>query len=171
MRYYLAYGMNTNLGSMKNRCPAAISHGKVTLKNHKLAFKGVCDIIKTHGQDMECVLWTITEACEKSLDALEGYPYMYDKKIVQVEHEGKQIHAMIYYMVNSSHLSLPGESYLRLVAEGYREHCVDEHQIPIALKEAIEQKENNNAYNFRVRSRGKAKRKLHRSRVRNFRPW
>ena len=166
-RYYLAYGMNTNLEGMKNRCPAAISHGKVTLKNHKLAFRGVCDIVKTRGQDMECVLWTITEACEKSLDALEGYPYMYNKKMVQVDYQGKKINAMIYYMVDSSRLSLPSEYYLRMVAEGYKEHGVDEHQIPTALKEAINQ-ENNNAHNFRIRSSRKAKRKLHRSRTRNF---
>jgi len=66
MSYYLAYGMNTNLISMATRCPAAQSLGKVKLPGHKLSFKYFCDIESAVGQDMECVLWNITEACEQS---------------------------------------------------------------------------------------------------------
>ena len=43
MKYYLAYGMNCNMSEMEYRCPNAKSLGKVTLENHKLAFKVHCD--------------------------------------------------------------------------------------------------------------------------------
>lgn len=150
MKYYLAYGMNTNLDSMKIRCPNARNHGKVILHNHSLAFKGVCDAIETPGKHMECGLWTITDQCEKSLDALEGYPYMYDKKEVSVMHQGKNICAMIYYMVDDSKFDMPGESYLNMVTEGYEQHNMSMLQILHALEQVLLSKKEEYANNFGI---------------------
>jgi gamma-glutamylcyclotransferase (GGCT)/AIG2-like uncharacterized protein YtfP len=133
-KYYLAYGMNTNLYSMSRRCPAARSLGKVTLKNYKLAFKGCCDVDFVPDDSMECVLWSITDACEKSLDILEGYPSYYGKKEVTVNWEGQKIVAMIYYMVDGSMYNVPSESYLEMVAEGYEDHGINLKQIVHALE-------------------------------------
>ena len=52
-KYMLAYGMNTNLNSMRWRCPQARSLGKVTLKDHKLAFRTFCDAVNKPGATME----------------------------------------------------------------------------------------------------------------------
>lgn len=134
-KYYLAYGMNTSKASMKHRCPEARSLGKVVLPDHSLAFRGVCDIVKTPGTDMECALWTITDACEHSLDQLEGYPNFYSKKEVEVMYNGHIIQAMIYYMVNTEQLGFPGSYYLQMVADGYYDHNIDLEQISQALKE------------------------------------
>jgi hypothetical protein len=59
--YYLAYGMNTNLESMKSRCPDAVSLGKVWLDDHRLQFKYFCDAEYHPGSKMPCVLWSITD--------------------------------------------------------------------------------------------------------------
>lgn len=134
MKYYLAYGMNTNLDSMRKRCPKAKSLGVVTLPNHSLAFKGVCDAVQTPHKDMKCALWSISKDCEKSLDALEGYPFMYDKKQVTVRHNNQKIHAMIYYMTPGATLGLPGKSYLDMVTAGYKDHDMDIDQIYEALE-------------------------------------
>ena len=138
MKYYLAYGMNTNLAEMEYRCPAAESLGKVVLDNHKLAFKVHCDAEYKPGASMECALWRITDKCEQALDQLEGYPFYYDKKEVIVEHNGKTLRPMIYYMKDNTVLDMPSEHYLKMVTEGYREHNMNIKQIIDSLEEVAE---------------------------------
>lgn len=138
MKYYVAYGMNTNLEQMRSRCPKSIALGKVILPNHTLAFKGCCDIVPTQGQDMECALWLITDECERSLDQLEGYPFSYDKKEVLVEYDGQKIWAMVYHMHEGSELASPSRYYLNLVLDGYEDFNMDLEQVITALNETLE---------------------------------
>ena len=133
--YYLAYGMNTNLNSMRWRCPNAKSLGKVLLNDHRLVFKRFCDAELVPGHTMECALWTITEDCERSLDRLEGYPEFYNKKEVRVQWNNKTVRAMIYYMPPGFDLDVPSESYLNTVTEGYSQHSMDILQIVNALED------------------------------------
>jgi gamma-glutamylcyclotransferase (GGCT)/AIG2-like uncharacterized protein YtfP len=133
--HYLAYGMNTNLNSMRWRCPSAESLGKVTLDDHRLVFKRFCDAEYTPGHAMECALWTITEDCERSLDKLEGYPEFYNKKEVTVKYNNKNVRAMIYFMPPGFDLDVPGEGYLNTVTEGYSQHSMDILQIVNALED------------------------------------
>lgn len=142
-RYYLAYGMNTNLAQMALRCPAAKSLGPVKLKGHKLAFKLFCDAVISEGDSMDCVLWTITDGCESALDRLEGYPDFYGKKEVTVLYRGKPIKAMIYYMTDFYKSSLPSEHYLKTVTEGYLDHNMNLEQIYHAIDEVTEYEYNN----------------------------
>ena len=137
--YYLAYGMNTNTQSMAMRCPSAISLGTVKLKDHKLAFKYHCDVVKSRGNRVECVLWSITPDCEQSLDRLEGFPEYYLKKEVAVKHNGKNVRAMIYYMATKEDIDYPSEFYLNMVAEGYQEHNIAIEQLEEALEEIDKQ--------------------------------
>jgi hypothetical protein len=136
--YYLAYGMNTNLNSMRWRCPQARSLGKVTLKDHKLAFRTFCDVVIEPGATMECALWEITDLCEMSLDALEGYPNFYGKKEVTVDYNGRKIRAMIYYMKDRHAVAPPSQQYLDTVADGYDDHDMSLHQLVDALEELAE---------------------------------
>jgi len=135
MKYYLAYGMNSNLYGMEQRCPKARSLGKVTLPNHKLAFRTFCDVVEVPGETMECALWSITDECEKSLDRLEGYPNFYGKKEVKVNHDGRIIRAMIYYMKDLHEHRWPSRHYLDMVIEGYEDHDISLYQITDALGE------------------------------------
>ncbi len=135
MSYYLAYGMNSNLTSMAYRCPAAKSLGTVKLAGHKLAFKYFCDAVVDPDSEMDCVLWNITDACERSLDATEGYPDFYGKKEVDVLFNGRKLKAMIYYMSGTDSPAMPSESYLNMVVQGYSEHKINISQIVTALEE------------------------------------
>jgi gamma-glutamylcyclotransferase (GGCT)/AIG2-like uncharacterized protein YtfP len=122
VKYYLAYGMNTNLQSMQERCPAAQSLGKVMLVGHTLEFKFHADARVSDNQVMECALWQISDKCEQSLDALEGYPHYYQKKSVQVQYNNRTIDCMIYYMVSESALHIPPQPYYDMVLQGYMQH-------------------------------------------------
>ena len=133
--YYLAYGMNTNVEQMARRCPKSRSLGTVVLKGHRLAFKGCCDAVVDATSEMECALWDITSDCESALDMLEGFPDYYGKKEVTVYHNGRKIRAMIYFMQDISRLSMPSESYLNIVVQGYADHNMDIFQVYRALEE------------------------------------
>lgn len=136
--FYLAYGMNSNKNSMAQRCPAAKSLGSVILRGHKLAFKHFCDAVVEPQSQMVCALWDITEDCERSLDALEGYPHFYGKKEVDVIYNGRKIRAMIYYMTDYYDYGIPSRSYLDMVVEGYCHHDMKISQIVEALEELEE---------------------------------
>ncbi len=140
--YYLAYGMNTNLRSMKLRCPDAYSLGKVKLQDHCLQFKYFCDAELKPGSSMECALWSITDQCERKLDRVEGYPDFYQKKEVTVKYNNKNIRAMIYYMPPGNDLGMPNDQYFDTVCRGYRDHDMNLDSIQKALDNVLKDDQN-----------------------------
>lgn len=133
MMKYFAYGMNTNYDGMKHRCPSAISLGRATLPDHKFRFADHADIVEQPGSFVEGLLWEITDECERSLDALEGYPFYYEKKYVTIWYQGQLETAMVYYMVPGHNDSPPSNFYLETVLEGYEEHGISAMQIIEAI--------------------------------------
>ncbi len=141
VKYYFAYGMNTNIGEMSYRCPNAVCLGAATIKNYKLAFRNHADIEFADDAQVRGVLWKITDECERSLDMLEGYPYYYDKRefIVLPDKAIKgntHIVAMAYQMVDQSSFSPPSKSYMDCLIEGYGDNNVEVDQIYQALEES-----------------------------------
>lgn len=129
-----SYGMNTNKAQMAQRCPRARSLGRATLYGHEFRFSRHADIVEnpdfvTHG-----VLWEITPECELSLDALEGFPDYYLKKMVCVFHNGIPVECMVYYMNNDYPDELPSDGYLEMLYQGYAEHGVSIEQITDSLE-------------------------------------
>jgi gamma-glutamylcyclotransferase (GGCT)/AIG2-like uncharacterized protein YtfP len=140
---YLAYGMNTNKAQMAQRCPQAQSLGKAVLYNHEFRFARHADIIENPEFVTQGVLWEITPDCELSLDALEGYPTYYLKKMVNVFHNGNIVKAMTYYMAGEQIDEFPSDGYLEMLFEGYNEHNVDTGQIyeSLHLIDSIKQRQ------------------------------
>jgi gamma-glutamylcyclotransferase (GGCT)/AIG2-like uncharacterized protein YtfP len=128
---YFAYGMNTNQGQMSLRCPDARSLGQAVLYGHEFRFARHADIIENPAFNTQGVLWDITEECEQSLDALEGYPMYYLKKTVNVFHNGRPVECMVYFMADQDNIKdeLPSDGYLDMLFEGYAEHDVNTEQI------------------------------------------
>lgn len=124
-----SYGMNTNKSQMANRCPDAKSLGKAVLYNHEFRFARHADIIENPEFATQGVLWEITPDCELCLDALEGYPDYYLKKIVNVFHNGKVVNCMTYYMTGERMDENPSNNYLEMLFEGYNEHGLDTRQM------------------------------------------
>jgi len=129
-RYYFAYGMNTNVGEMSSRCPKAINLGRCTLNGFELKFRLHADIDQVPGSEMECVLWDITEDCERALDCLEGYPYYYDKvevvvNLVDPVNTNSHIVAMAYIMTSKGTEEAPSTGYEDCLIEGYTANGLD----------------------------------------------
>ncbi len=144
VKYYFAYGMNTNIGEMSYRCPSAVCIGPARIKNYQLAFRTHADIELADGHDIRGVMWKITPACEHSLDMLEGYPYYYDKQDFIVELDKPILDmthfvAMAYQMTNQTGYAPPGDRYLKCLLEGYKDNGVSTDQIYRALDLANEQ--------------------------------
>lgn len=140
---YFAYGMNTNLSQMASRCPDAVSLGKAVLYGHEFRFARHADIIENPNFNTHGVLWEITPDCELALDALEGYPTYYLKKMVNVFHNGIVIKAMTYYMTGDNIDEYPSDGYLEMLMDGYKEHNVDNTQLysSLALIQQLDRKQ------------------------------
>jgi len=129
-RYYFAYGMNTNVAEMANRCPKAVNLGRCTLTGFELKFRLHADIDEVVGSEMEGVLWDITEECEQALDRLEGYPFYYDKIEVIVipdtpVNNNTHIRAMAYIMHTKGAEEAPSTGYEDCLIEGYTANGLD----------------------------------------------
>ena len=104
-KLYFAYGSNINLDQMAHRCPAADVVGPVILEDYKLLFRGnyrgngVATIKPHKGRKVYGLLWKLTPECEKTLDAYEGFPRLYEKQSVTVRDAfGQKFTVMAYVM-------------------------------------------------------------------------
>jgi len=128
-RYYFAYGANMSLHSMHSRCPLAMPVRKFSLRNWRLDFGHHATIVREQGAVCEGALWIITEHCERSLDAFEGYPDYYDKLFL--EQDGVKF--MAYEMVDHDSRDIPSEGYIQLLREGYRDWDLNKDLLDQAL--------------------------------------
>lgn len=131
--YYFGYGMNTNQLGMAERCPGAVSLGHAVLPGHEFRFANHADILEN--ADFKChgVLWEISPKHLHSLDMLEGYPFYYLRKEVEVINNGNRVTALVYYMVDGHSDRLPSDSYYKTVLEGYTQHNVPTAQLDEAI--------------------------------------
>jgi gamma-glutamylcyclotransferase (GGCT)/AIG2-like uncharacterized protein YtfP len=136
--YYLAYGMNTDprVMSVHEYCKPI---GGVILDGHKLSFAQFADIIPTPGKRMGCALWEIDKITLASLDAQEGYPTMYTRKIVTVTCKGQPYKAIVYQMTKSNREYFdgysPSKGYIKNLVAGYQAFGIPIEQIKQALRD------------------------------------
>ena len=120
---YFAYGSNINLGQMEYRCPDASVVGPATLENYELLFRrgGCATIAPKEGETVHGLLWSLTPACERSLDRYEGYPRFYEKRMVTVRDGlGRSLSVMAYIMAERFREPvLPTNSYYNGILLGY----------------------------------------------------
>jgi gamma-glutamylcyclotransferase (GGCT)/AIG2-like uncharacterized protein YtfP len=120
MKLYFAYGANLNKVSMSLRCPRAVPYQAFTLRGWCLDFAHHATIRPHPGRTVEGALWRITEECELSLDAFEGYPDYYTKRILA--QDGREFMA---YIMNPPLTGSPGAGYLDVIEQGYRDWNLD----------------------------------------------
>ena len=113
---YFAYGANMHPTAMKMRCPDAVPLCQFNLLDWKLEFYNHATIVPEAGCYVPGVLWEITEDCEYSLDAFEGYPTYYVKRDWYQDDRD----FFFYEMTPSNRFGLPGNSYVANIADSYQ---------------------------------------------------
>lgn len=131
-KLYIAYGSNLNLRQMAGRCPNAVPVGTAMLKGWQLTFRGVATLDKVEGAVAPVGIWRITEECERALDRYEGYPSLYRKEYLEIEHKGEKVEVMVYLM-NSGLPCMPSKYYLETIATGYEDVGLDTVHLTQAL--------------------------------------
>ena len=141
-KYYLAYGSNLNVRQMRYRCPTAKPIGITAIPDYELLYKGsktgsYLTIEKKKGSLVPIVVWEVTAADEKRLDAYEGYPNFYYKKEMKLpvglaNGKTKKLTAFIYIMHEERELGCPSLSYIRTCKEGYRNFGFDQKYLETA---------------------------------------
>ena len=139
VKLYFAYGMNTNKEEMAYRCPGARALGRAVLPGYSLEFKSFATIVPNPKENVEGVLWSITESDESALDMLEGYPEFYDKKTVSVEHDNQSYIAMTYIMGPREQGYAPSDGYYSMVSEGYQSFGLNQRQLLDAKNRSIQE--------------------------------
>ena len=137
VKLYFAYGMNTNKEEMAYRCPTAVPLGKAVLPGYRFEFKSFATIVPSPKEQVEGVLWTITDTDESALDVLEGYPEFYDKKNVSVIHNEIDYIAMTYIMGPREQGYAPSDGYYSMVSEGYQTFGLSQKQLLDAKNRSI----------------------------------
>ncbi len=130
---YGAYGSNLNKQQMQMRCPKAKPVGTVILPDYELVFRSVADIQKAKGVEVPLGLWLITADCEQALDRYEGYPYLYTKTFMDIEHEGEIHKLMTYQMTDREYQSPPSNGYLKSISDGYNDFDIDQSYLSDAV--------------------------------------
>lgn len=137
---YVAYGSNMNLEQMAVRCPTAELIGVGYLYGYKLYFDYHADIFYTgNKQDViPVLLWELKATDWKALDRYEGYPRYYIKEMVYVKYNNKKEKCIVYVM-NHAEISfqLPSTTYLKTIAQGYRDNNIDLSYLMDAYKETL----------------------------------
>ena len=135
--YYLAYGSNLNLKEMKHRCPFSKVVGTLYLSNFKLSFKGeengFLTIEQKKGSIAPIGIFKVNKLFIKSLDKYEGYPYLYDKKEIEFELNGKKVKGLIYIMNDEFDYVLPDYYYFKRCEVGYNDFNFDKSYLYEAL--------------------------------------
>jgi gamma-glutamylcyclotransferase len=130
MEKYFAYGSNINLRQMKERCPSSVFHSKATLKDYKLVFPfessarwggGVSGIKKENGDEVEGVVYEMTDADIKTLD---GWETGYDREKIKVTTEdGRALDVWVYIpKTDFKREYKPSKKYIETILEGAKQH-------------------------------------------------
>lgn len=118
---YFAYASNLSKNHMLSRCPESKPIKKVILRDYSLVFNQLADIIPQENGLVLGAMYVVSKQEIEELDKLEGYPDLYDRKIVEVEDEkGNKYDAVAYTMVEKD-FELPPDHYYEILLEGYED--------------------------------------------------
>jgi gamma-glutamylcyclotransferase (GGCT)/AIG2-like uncharacterized protein YtfP len=114
------------------------------LKNWKLVFRGVADIVPSKGDSVQGGLWKITPECEAALDRYEGYRSdgtgMYRKEYVTVDGLPEGATQIMIYVMNSTGIFPPSAHYFAGIKNGYADFGLPMKALMAALQASYDEK-------------------------------
>jgi hypothetical protein len=142
MKLYIAYGSNLCKLQMRQRCPSARPLGKFMLNHARLVFRNVADLEYVPGEKTPCGLWAINKADEDSLDIYEGLKSgaYFKSDEIKLNYLGQSRRALIYLM-NSTGIYPPSQTYADIVRKGYQDFGLDEDYLEAAIARSFTDKE------------------------------
>ena len=135
-RYYIAYGSNLNILQMRWRCPSARIIGTSELVDWRLLFKGsktgaYLTIEQESGYRVPVAVWEVSPTDEAALDRYEGFPNFYYKHELDLDIVGikskkvRRRRVFVYIMHEERQIEIPGNGYMRVCLEGYKDFGFD----------------------------------------------
>lgn len=134
MQYYFAYGSNTNLTTMAQRCPSAERIGRAWIDGYVFRWRTYADVEIDVDSYVIGVLWRVDDADLQSLDRHEGYPHVYFRQRVLINHGDAQHVGWTYMMDDQRSESSPAEAYRTIVLDGYHHNDLSDQQLITALE-------------------------------------
>ena len=126
--HYFAYGSNMNRLRAGLRIPGALDIGRGELPGWRLVERLYADIVpsKREGAAVEGILYRVGAEELEALDRYEGYPAVYDRKVVTVLWRGRPVKAWTYFMAEPAATNRTGlrypEWYRLICRDGAKEH-------------------------------------------------
>jgi hypothetical protein len=146
---------------MSRRCPAAVPLGALIMRDTRLVFRGVADVVRAEGAKCPGGIWRITAECERALDRYEGFNPndpdrgMYSKEYVEIEGLPDGETEIMLYTMNSRGIYPPSEGYYGTIVQGYRDFGLDAAPLRMALKHAHDEKHPSHIERKRTRRMGR----------------
>jgi gamma-glutamylcyclotransferase len=120
MRYYFGYGSNMWDAQMASRCPESRKIGRACLRNYRwiITSRGYANVVEAPGEEVEGVLFLISEKDEASLDGFEGVATGFYRKVdLPVSCGGDEVMALVYIDPTTSE-GKPKEEYIHRINAG-----------------------------------------------------
>lgn len=132
--YYFAYGSNTNLEQMKERCPDAVNIGVAYIDGYSFRWRKWGDIELDESDYVIGVLWELNNKDLASLDEYEGFPEFYTRQKVIINHLDQKLTGWTYIMVRQNFEIEPDRDYKEDVYRGYVQNNLSEEQLDMGMK-------------------------------------
>jgi gamma-glutamylcyclotransferase (GGCT)/AIG2-like uncharacterized protein YtfP len=122
MYYVLGYGALTDPVTMLERCPSAVYTGIGTLDDHELYIDRCSSVRPATGAVTMGVVWKINNRDMTALDGYEGYPYLYERKEVDISIDNRLVKVWVYYYaIDFKGAAEPASNnYYKTCKQGYR---------------------------------------------------
>lgn len=132
--YYFAYGMLTDPQIMGDSELVGVGE----LRNFEYEMFAYANVNPTPGRSVYGCLWAIDRQFIASLDRIEGYPSLYDRRTVPVYIDGKKYAAEVYIMTPATREDFydtqPTQNYVNRIVRGYRAAGVPMFQLERAVQ-------------------------------------
>ena len=134
--YYFAYGMLTDPEKMGGLDLVGVAE----LRNFKYEMYQFANVEPESGSTVYGCLWEVDREMLSSLDRVEGYPELYDRRTYPVYIDNEKFVAEVYVMTPSTlryvQGTFPTQEYISSVARGYLHAGIPTDQLKTALIDA-----------------------------------